>query len=88
MVQRGRRDERQKITRRRAEAAGRSILVAAAREKNREKNRSGPSRWAVLKHAPTTHLLRSYKWEAARFAALWPHMPWTPPPGGVEEEQM
>ena len=25
---------------------------------------------------------------AASFAALCPHMPWTPPPGGVEDEQM
>src|SRR5712671_2198117 len=32
-------------------------------------------------------VLRPYL-EAACFAALWPHMPWTPPPGGVDEEQM
>ena len=32
-------------------------------------------------------VLRPYL-EAACFAALWPHMPWTPAPGGVEEEQM
>ncbi len=29
---------------------------------------------------------RSSRASAAR-AAWWPHMPWTPPPGGVEEEQ-
>ena len=32
--------------------------------------------------------LSHYRRAAASFAALWPHMPWTPPPGGVEEEQM
>jgi hypothetical protein len=32
-------------------------------------------------------VLRPYL-EAACFAALWPHMPWTPPPGGVEDEQI
>jgi hypothetical protein len=32
--------------------------------------------------------LSRYRRERACFAALWPHMPWTPAPGGVEEEQM
>ena len=32
-------------------------------------------------------VLRPYWLEAALLAAWWPHIPWTPPPGGVEEEQ-
>jgi hypothetical protein len=50
---------------------------ANAGERQRNRNLSAGTEFGCLSH----------KRDTASLAALYPHIPWTPPPGGVDDEQ-
>ena len=72
-----------------AAIASATIVSAPARSVRvmpRSSCSAGPGASARGRQADGAYPLRSFARRKDAWAAQYPHMPWTPPPGGVEDE--